>query len=78
MKPENAENLSKMARSRNIYLVYVDSNDEYHRFPLAVFTVKHEAITYIERTFSSKGQEAIKLYSMPDGRGEHPTELEIE
>jgi hypothetical protein len=50
-----------MARSKYIYLVYIDGNE----FPEATFTVKHEAISYIERTFSFK--ETIRLYAMSDG-----------
>lgn len=62
-----------MARSTKIYLVYIR---DVSKFPQAVFTVKHEAITYIKRTFSST--EDIELYTMPDGVSEYPKKLEIE
>jgi len=68
-----------MARSKKIYLVYVDN--KYHKFPLAVFTVKHEAVTYISTLPIKWQKQHIKLYSMPDGYGESPyvvTELAIE
>ena len=67
-----------MARSTKIYLVYIDSPyaiGESVRMPEAAFTVKHEALTYIKRTFSST--EAIRLYSGADGRNEGWKELDI-
>ena len=61
-----------MARSTKIYLVYEIAET----FPVAAFTVKHEAITYIKRTFSST--ENIRLFSIPDGRSGQLTRLKIE
>ena len=61
-----------MARSTKIYLVWIVGE----KLPDAAFTVKHEALSYIRRTFSVL--HAVKLYSGADGRNEGWQELEIE
>ncbi len=60
-----------MARSSYIYLVYsVDDNDVH-----AAFTVKWEAIAWIEKQGDASG--SYYLIRTPDGCGYDPKEVDI-
>ena len=67
-----------MARASYIYLVYSNSDESIE--PKAVFTVKHEAISWIKKQVNIYGEDessSLYLIRTRDGMFYNPTEVDI-
>ena len=62
-----------MARSRYIYIL----EDVCSQRAIAAFTVKHECISFWERTYSPADRPYVECYRIPDGKIGDPVPVKL-
>ncbi|AGR47917.1 hypothetical protein PHIM7_214 [Sinorhizobium phage phiM7] len=63
-----------MSRSRYIYILEHETDIDVYEL-IAAFTVKHEALSFIDRNFEDK--EPLRLYRIHDGSMDEPVYIDL-